>query len=153
MEKIPLLLMFLGHVWVDAAQGVLPVVLTKLKENFELSYFQVGLMVMVLNITSSMIQPVFGMVADRLKVGWFVYWGVLWTSICMGLLGWVPNYALAVILVAFAGLGTAGFHPRAMMAVSLVSGTRRGFGAAVFPPAATWVLRSVPFWGACWCSI
>ncbi len=132
MEKIPLLLMFLGHVWVDATQGVLPVVLTKLKENFELSYFQVGVMVMVLNLTSSMIQPVFGIMADRIRVGWFVYWGVLWTSLCMGLLGWVPNYALAVILVGFAGLGTAAFHPRAMMAVSLVSGTRRGFGAAVF---------------------
>lgn len=25
MEKIPLLLMFLGHVWVDASQGILPV--------------------------------------------------------------------------------------------------------------------------------
>ncbi|MFP3928653.1 MAG: MFS transporter [Desulfobacteraceae bacterium] len=132
MEKIPLLLMFLGHVWVDATQGVLPVVLTKLKENFELTYFQVGVMVMVLNLTSSMIQPLFGVVADRARVGWFVYSGVLWTSLCMGLLGWVPNYALAVFLVGLAGLGTAAFHPRAMMTVSLVSGTRRGFGAAVF---------------------
>jgi FSR family fosmidomycin resistance protein-like MFS transporter len=132
MEKAPLLLMFFGHVWVDASQGILPVVLTKLKELMELSYFQVGLVVGVLNITSSVIQPFFGYIADRLRTGWFVPWGILWTSICMGLLGWAPHYALVVILVGFAGFGTAAFHPRAMMVVSLVSGRRKGFGTAVF---------------------
>jgi FSR family fosmidomycin resistance protein-like MFS transporter len=50
----------------------------------------------------------------------------------MGLLGWAPNYPVSVLLVGLAGLGTAAFHPRAMMAVYLLSGTRRGFGAAVF---------------------
>ncbi len=50
----------------------------------------------------------------------------------MGLLGWAPSYALILLLVGFAGLGTAAFHPRAMMTVSLVSGNRKGLGAAVF---------------------
>ena len=31
-----------------------------------------------------------------------------------------------------AGLGTAAFHPRGMMTVSLLSGPRKGFGAAIF---------------------
>jgi len=132
MEKIPLLLMFLGHICVDASQGILPVVLPKLKEALELNYFQVGLVVTVLNITSSVIQPIFGYISDKVRTAWFVPVGILWTALMMGTLGWVPNYLSVVLLVGFAGLGTAAFHPRAMMVVYHVSGGRKGFGTAVF---------------------
>lgn len=132
MEKIPLLLLFLGHVAVDTSQGILPVVLARLKEVFELNYFQVGIMMMMLNLTSSVIQPIFGLISDRFRTGWFVPVGILWTAIAMGLVGWSPSYAVAMLLVGCAGLGTAAFHPRAMMAVYLVSGFKRGLGAAIF---------------------
>ena len=132
MEKIPLLLLFLGHVAVDTSQGTLPVVVAKLKDVFQLSYFQIGIMMMILNLTSSVIQPLFGYISDRIRTGWFIPVGILWTALAMGLIGWSPNYPTALLLVGFAGLGTAAFHPRAMMAVYLVSGLKRGFGAAVF---------------------
>ena len=132
MKKIPLLLLFLGHVWVDASQAILPVALVKLKELFSLSYFQVGFIMAVLNLTSSVIQPAFGYISDRFSTGWFVPVGILWTALAMGLLGWSANYPVAVLLVGLAGLGTAAFHPRAMMDVYFVSGSRLGFGAAVF---------------------
>jgi MFS transporter, FSR family, fosmidomycin resistance protein len=132
MEKIPLLLMFLGHVAVDASQGILPVVVAKLKEVFGLSYFQIGLMMMLLNLTSSLIQPIFGIISDRFRTGWFIPAGILWTAVAMGMVGWAPNYPTAVLLVGLAGLGTAAFHPRAMMAVHLASGLKRGLGAAIF---------------------
>ena len=82
----PLLLIFLGHVWVDASQGILPVVLPKLKEVFALDYFQVGMMMTVLNVTSSVIQPLFGYISDHIRTGWFVPAGILWTALAMGLL-------------------------------------------------------------------
>jgi FSR family fosmidomycin resistance protein-like MFS transporter len=132
MKKIPLLLLFLGHVWVDASQAILPVALVKLKELFSLSYFQVGFIMAVLNLTSSVIQPVSGYISDRFSTGWFVPVGILWTALAMGLLGWSASYPMAVLLVGLAGLGTAAFHPRAMMDVYFVSGSRLGFGAAVF---------------------
>ena len=88
MKKIPLLLLFLGHVWVDASQAILPVALVKLKELFSLSYFQAGFIMAVLNLTSSVIQPVFGYISDRFPTGWFVPVGILWTAFAMGLLGW-----------------------------------------------------------------
>jgi FSR family fosmidomycin resistance protein-like MFS transporter len=124
--------MFLGHVWVDGSQGILPVALTQLKDLFTLSYFQVGVLMMILNLTSSVIQPFFGIISDRFSTGWFVPVGILWTSVTMGLLGWAPNYTSAIVLVGLAGLGTAAFHPRASMAVFFSSRTRRGLGAAIF---------------------
>jgi MFS family permease len=95
MQKIPLLLLFVGHVWVDTSQGILPVALVKLKELFSLSYFQVGFIMAVLNLTSSVIQPIFGYISDRFSTGWFVPAGILWTAFAMGLLGWSANYPVA----------------------------------------------------------
>jgi len=135
MEKIPLVLLFISHLWVDASQNILPVVAPKLKEVFALSYFQVGLLMMVLNLTSSVIQPLFGFISDRRSTGWFVSLGVLWTAIAMGLLGWSPNFYAALFLVGLSGLGTAAFHPRAYMATYQVSGSRQGFGTAIFATA------------------
>lgn len=132
MDKIPILLIALGHVWVDASQGILPVALTKFKELFGLSYFQVGLVMMVINLTSSVIQPVFGFISDRKPIGWFVPVGILWTVIAIGLVGWSPNYLFVLIIVGLSGLGTAAFHPRAMKAVYFISGLRKGLGAAIF---------------------
>jgi FSR family fosmidomycin resistance protein-like MFS transporter len=132
MVKTALLLLFLGHLAVDTFQGTLPVVVTRLKDVFELTYFQVGILMMILNLTSSVIQPIFGYISDRYRTGWFVPVGILWTALAMGLLGWSPNYMTSLLLVGFAGLGTAAFHPRAMMAVYLVSGDKRGLGAAIF---------------------
>jgi len=132
MEKIPILLMFLGHIWVDTSQGILPILLPKLKEALALNYFEVGVVVTVLNLTSSVIQPIFGFISDKIRTGWFVPVGILWTACMMGLLGWAPNYLSVILLVGFAGLGTAAFHPRAMMVVNLASGSRKGLGAAIF---------------------
>lgn len=110
----------------------MPIVLVKLKEVFLLTYLQVGIVTTVINFTSSMIQPISGYISDRFRLGWFIPYGLLWTAAFMGLLGWVPNYPLLLILVGFAGLGTAAFHPKAIMTVSLLSGARRGLGTAIF---------------------
>jgi len=37
-----------------------------------LNYFEVGLVVTVLNLTSSVIQPIFGFISDKIRTGWFV---------------------------------------------------------------------------------
>lgn len=132
MQKIPIVLIFLGHLWVDASQGILPVALVKLKEAFAMTYFQVGAVTAILFISSSVIQPFFGYISDRFRLGWFLPYGILWTAVSMGLLGWAPNYTVLLLLVGLAGLGTAAFHPRGMMTVALLSGSRKGFGAAIF---------------------
>jgi len=132
METIPIMLLFLGHMFVDASQGILPVVITKQKELFNLSYFQVGLIMLVLNVTSSVVQPIFGYISDKFRTSWFIPAGLLWTAATMGLIGWAPSYAVVILLVGLAGLGTAAFHPRAMMTVYMLSGDKKGLGTALF---------------------
>lgn len=83
-------------------------------------------------ITSSVIQPFFGMIVDRKNQRWLVYAGTAWMAVLLGLLGVVKNYALMLVIVSLAGLGTAAFHPQASAMVSAASGNRKGFYQAMF---------------------
>ena len=121
-----------GHLVVDLSQNILPVVLPIQKAAFVLSYFQAGLVATMLNVTSSMIQPLFGFVSDRWKTDWFIGLGILWTALFMGMTGLSPSYPFLLLSVTLAGFGTAAFHPRASMAANHISGSRRGLGMAVY---------------------
>jgi len=55
----------LGHMVIDINQGSFPVILPFLKDALNLSYAATGLIVLAANITSSLIQPLFGYLADK----------------------------------------------------------------------------------------
>lgn len=58
---LPLILITLG-------QGALPVLLPYMKQIFALNYTQVGMVVMVQSFTSSVIQPLFGYITDKVSL-------------------------------------------------------------------------------------
>ena len=132
MKKAPLFLIMAGHLVVDLSQNILPVILPIQKAAFNLTYSQAGLVAAMLNVTSSMIQPIFGLISDRWKTDWFIGLGVLWTALLMGVSGLAPTYPLLLLSVTLAGFGTAAFHPRASMTANYLSGTRRGLGLAIY---------------------
>ena len=81
-----------------------------------------AILVSAFTITSSLIQPVFGLFLDRQGKRWLVHVGTLWMAVMLSLTGLVHNYVLLVILAALAGLGTAAFHPQASTMVNILSG-------------------------------
>ncbi len=124
--------MVLGHMVVDTSQNILPVVLPLLHARFDLSYAQVGVAAALLNLSSSVIQPVFGWISDRWGIQWFIPAGIVWTGILMGLVGLVPNYWGLLLVVTLTGVGTAAFHPTASMAAAHASQAQRGLGMSFF---------------------
>jgi MFS transporter, FSR family, fosmidomycin resistance protein len=132
VRKIPICLAVLGHTTVDAIQNILPVVLPLLVDRLQLTYTQVGAAAALLNISSSVIQPAFGCLADRRPLRWLMPAGVAWTALLMGLLGLAPTYGALLVLIGLTGIGTAAFHPVASMTVAQSSGTHRGFGMSLF---------------------
>jgi FSR family fosmidomycin resistance protein-like MFS transporter len=101
-------------------------------------------------ITSSLLQPVSGYLVDQKNQRWLVYAGTLWMALLLSLLGVVENYALLVLSVTLAGLGTAAFHPQASAMVTAVSGEKKGFFQSLFVTAGNvgWALTplmAVPF--------
>jgi len=88
----------------DMTQGALPVLLPFLIPVHHLSYAAAAGIVFAATIVSSVVQPIFGHVADRLSKPWFIPAGVLLAGLGVGAIGIVPSYHLILLVVAVSGL-------------------------------------------------
>lgn len=128
----PLALLALGHMVIDIHQGALPALLPFLKAAFDLSYATAGVVILVANLTSSVIQPLFGYLSDRSARRWLLPWALVFTTLGMGFTGLVSSYALLLVLVVVAGLGIAAYHPEGYRTANQVAGARKATGVAFF---------------------
>jgi FSR family fosmidomycin resistance protein-like MFS transporter len=146
-------LLALGHLVVDMNQGALPALLPFLKGAFGLSYARAGLVLLVANVTSSLIQPAFGHVADRAARRWLLPWALVLAALGVGLAGWASSYPWLLALVVVAGLGIAAYHPEGYRTANQVAGDRKATGLSLFsiggnlgialgPPAITWLVTT-----------
>ena len=92
-----LLILSLGHLVTDIYQGALPAILPFLKAKLSLSYTMAGVIMMASNITSSVIQPLFGYVSDKKEKAFLLPLGSLFAGIGLSLLS-VPDSYLFVTL-------------------------------------------------------
>lgn len=132
MDLKSLLLLIAGHLVVDTPQGALPALLPLLKQALGLSYAQAGAIVMTMNLTSSVIQPLFGHFSDRWRLRWLLPAGLAVSGLGFALVGLVPGYAAVLALVVVSGLGVASFHPEAFKAVLGSATTRKVVGVSWF---------------------
>jgi len=91
-----------------------------------------AILVSAFTISSSFVQPLFGIFLDRQGKRWLVHVGTLWMAVMLSLTGIVHSYILLVILAALAGLGTAAFHPQASAMVNVLSGDRKAVLLSIF---------------------
>src|SRR5207245_10966992 len=88
---------FLNDFYVAFLAPLLPLVVAK----FNLSLALAGLLATVLTTSAAMTQPLFGIMAERLKRRTFVILGPQPPVMVMGPLGPAPSYALLVALLRF----------------------------------------------------
>jgi FSR family fosmidomycin resistance protein-like MFS transporter len=146
-------LLALGHLVVDMNQGALPALLPFLKGAFGLSYTAAGFVLLVANVTSSLIQPAFGYLADRRARRAFLPAALLLAASGVALIGWAPSYPVLLGLVVVAGLGIAAYHPEGYRTAHQVAGDRKATGLSLFsiggnvgialgPPAVTYLVTT-----------
>jgi FSR family fosmidomycin resistance protein-like MFS transporter len=99
---------------------------------FNLSYLLAGVVAMVFNVTSSILQPLLGHWFDRSQAAWLLEAGLILNCIGMGLVGFSPNYVLLLFLIGTAGFGSAAFHPPAFSAVLRSGGSSKGGAMGLF---------------------
>ncbi|HVN24045.1 MAG TPA: MFS transporter [Syntrophorhabdales bacterium] len=127
-----LLLLSAGHCVVDIYQGALPAVLPFLKEALGLNYTVAGVILIMANITSSILQPVFGYVSDKKEKPLLLPVGVLGAGVGFALLS-LPSTLLPVLmLVMLSGLGIAAYHPEGYKTAYFHTGPRAATGMSVF---------------------
>jgi FSR family fosmidomycin resistance protein-like MFS transporter len=121
-----------GHFATDFSNGALPALLPFLVTRFELSYTQVGALVLVSALASSLVQPLFGVWSDRRGAVWLLPTGVALAGVGMALAGSSSSYSSCLVFVTVSGLGTAAYHPEGSKFAAYVSGARRASGMSLF---------------------
>jgi FSR family fosmidomycin resistance protein-like MFS transporter len=127
-----LLLLVAGHFVTDINTGALPAFLPFIKDSLSLSYTVTASIILVFNVTSSVIQPVFGYLSDRWPIRWLLPVGPFLASLGLGLLGLSPSYLWILLFASLSGLGQASYHPEGFKTISLLSGKRKATMISVF---------------------
>ncbi|MFN8482149.1 MAG: MFS transporter [Anaerolineae bacterium] len=122
----------LGHFSVDMFSGMLPLILLGLTDPLNMSYVQVGIVASTFTFTSSLTQPFFGWLADRLGGRWLAAGGILLIAVMTGLMRSAPSYWALLLLAPLAGIGSAAFHPQGAANASIASGKQRATGMSIF---------------------
>jgi FSR family fosmidomycin resistance protein-like MFS transporter len=116
---------------VDTNQGALPALLPFLRSAFGLSYTAAGVVLLVANLTSSVIQPAFGYLSDRTAHRWLLPWALVLAATGVALVG-APSYGIVLVLVVVSGLGVAAYHPEGYKTANQAAGDRKATGLSFF---------------------
>jgi len=111
----------LGHTTVDTFNNSGPVIIAFLSVPLGLSNTQIGLAVSLYTLGGSVLQPVFGWLADRYGSRWLAGLGVFWLLSFMALATFTAGLGQFVWLLipyALASLGSAVYHPVAVATAS-----------------------------------
>jgi MFS transporter, FSR family, fosmidomycin resistance protein len=121
-----------GHLATDFANGALPALLPFLVDRFALTYTLAAVVMLTWAVSSSVVQPLFGLWSDRHGAVWLLPAGLAAGGIGIGLAAAAPAYWLVLLFVAVSGLGTAAFHPEGSKFAAYASGDRRASGMSLF---------------------
>jgi MFS transporter, FSR family, fosmidomycin resistance protein len=121
-----------GHLCTDIAQGSVPALLPFLIVHDHLSYAAASALVLAATISSSVIQPVFGHLSDRMSLPWLMPLGPALGGLGIALAGFAPSYGLLFAAILLSGVGVAAFHPEGSRFANYVSGARRASGMSLF---------------------
>jgi FSR family fosmidomycin resistance protein-like MFS transporter len=140
-----------SHLLNDTLQALLPALYPLLKESFQLSFTQIGLITFVFQVTASLLQPLVGISTDRKPLPYSLAIGMGITLVGLVLLSQAATFPVLLAASALIGTGSSIFHPEASRLARLASGGRHGFAQSLFqvggnlgsslgPLAAAWVV-------------
>lgn len=132
MRLLFLLILSSGHLFTDVVGGALPILLPVLVDEFGLSYTAVGVVILVANLSSSVIQPLFGIWSDRTSCRWFLPAGCIISALGMALAGVAASYALILFGVFLSGIGTAAYHPEGSKQAFLIGGKQKATALSIY---------------------
>src|SRR5947209_13474517 len=121
-----------GHLATDFANGALPALLPFFVDKFALSYTLAAAVVLASAVSSSIVQPLFGLWSDRRGAIWLLPSGVALAGIGIALASVAPAYWLVLVWVIVSGLGVAAFHPEGSKFAAFAGGRRRASAMSLF---------------------
>ncbi|MEQ8400370.1 MAG: MFS transporter [Roseitalea porphyridii] len=122
----------LCHFLNDTMQSMLSAIYPMLKENYALTFSQIGLLTFTFQFTASLLQPLIGAYTDKRPLGYSLPVGMSFTFVGLLLLAFSGHYGLLLFAAGMVGIGSAVFHPESSRIARLASGGRHGTAQSIF---------------------
>src|SRR3954451_15519814 len=101
------------HLLNDMMQSLVPALYPILKENYALSFGQVGLITLAFQCTASMLQPLVGLYTDKKPQPYSLMVGMGFILVGLLLMSRADSYPMILFAAALIGMGSSVFHPEA----------------------------------------
>ena len=121
-----------AHLLNDMMQSVIPAVYPIIKEKFNFSFTQIGVITLTFQFASSVLQPFIGFYTDKYPKPFSLSVGMGFTLIGLAVLSIASNFHTFLLAVTLVGIGSSVFHPESSKVAQLASGGRKGLAQSIF---------------------
>lgn len=121
-----------SHLINDLLQAVIPSIYPLLKDNFSLSFSQIGIITFTYQITASILQPFIGMYTDKKSKPYSLMIGMSFTLVGLFLVSIASSFTYLLLSVSLIGIGSSIFHPESSRVAHLASGGKKGLAQSIF---------------------
>ena len=121
----------LAHMLHDIFSSFLAPILPLLIDKLKFSYSLAGLLT-IFQRGPSLLNPIIGLIADKLPVRYLLITAPAITAISMSFLGLAPNYFVLVVLLLVMGISASLFHVPAPVMVRKIAGNKVGKAMSIF---------------------
>ena len=127
----------LGHGMADSYSGFINPILPFIVANIGSTLAMATCAMSASQLFSSMMQPVFGFIADKWRKRFFIFWGIIMASVFLSLSGLVHNIWQLALCLILGGVGVGFYHPQATGFVVRYSGKNLAKNMSIFIAAGT----------------
>ncbi|MBP6643318.1 MAG: MFS transporter, partial [Flavobacteriales bacterium] len=121
-----------SHLLNDTIQSLIPALYPLVKDAYNLSFSDIGLITLAFQMTASILQPVVGHLTDRRPQPFAMVGGMVFTLGGVLLLARAGSFHSILMAVALVGIGSSIFHPEASRMAYVASGGKRALAQSVF---------------------
>jgi len=121
-----------AHLLNDLIQAIIPSVYPILKQNYHLSFSQIGLITFAFQLTASLFQPFVGYYTDKYPKPFSQIYGMLFSMAGIISIAFANNFYWILLSVMLIGTGSSIFHPESARISNMASGGKRGLAQAIF---------------------
>jgi FSR family fosmidomycin resistance protein-like MFS transporter len=121
-----------AHLLNDLIQAVIPSVYPILKQNYGLTFTQIGFITFAFQLTASIFQPFVGYYTDKHPKPFSQVYGMLFSLLGIISISFADNFYWIIGSVMLIGTGSSIFHPESARISNLASGGKRGLAQSIF---------------------
>ena len=122
----------IAHLLNDTMQSVIPAIYPIIKEKFNFTFTQIGLINLMFQLTASILQPVVGFYTDKNPKPFSLPMGMVFTLVGLVILAFAQDFHIILLAVAIIGMGSSVFHPESSRIAQLASGGKKGLAQSIF---------------------